>query len=82
MGKKNRKGISKPKMPSSGIRWYSRKRQLIVRLRMKIRRWEKNQADEFKKEVGKSRNNWNVTGLKRHLNLLEHLIEQGPKKRG
>jgi hypothetical protein len=79
--KKGKGGGTKTPKTSSGIRWYSRKGKQILRLKMKIARWERNQLNEMKKKAGESRNNWDTAGLKRHLKLLEELISQGPKRR-
>lgn len=66
---------------SSGKGRVARARQALVRTKMKIARWKKNQTDEKKVAAGKSRSNWNTEGLERHLRTLEKIIKQGPKKK-
>ena len=85
MGKKKsggKKGVKRQRKHrvSSGKRRVSKARQELCRVKMKIKRWEKNQTDEKKKEAGKSRNGWDTTGLKKRVKQLEGHIKKGPKK--
>jgi len=85
MGKKNaggRKGAKRPRKHrvSSGKRRVSRARQELCRVKMKIKRWQKNQTEETKVAAGKSRNGWDTTGLEKRIKQLESTIKKGPKK--
>ena len=57
--------------PSSGQDKARRHKRTIRLLQKKIARWERNQANPQKVAAGKSRNNWNTSGMKSHLALLE-----------
>ena len=56
--------------PSSGMDKVRRNRRTIRRLKMKIARWERNQSNPKKVAAGKSRDGWNVAGLKKQLAAL------------
>ena len=65
------KGKSRNFKPSSGLLKVRRNKRAVRKIKMKIARWERNQTNAKKVAAGKSRNNWNTTGLKSHLALLE-----------
>lgn len=78
-GGKGKKRQRKPRT-SSGKRRVSRARQALLRLRMKIKRWKKNQTDEKKVQAGKGCRGWDTTGLEKHMEHLKKVIKKGPKK--
>lgn len=56
---------------SSGKRPQRRLNAAVRKTKMKIARWERNQANPEKKKAGKFRKGWNTDGLKKHLEMLE-----------
>ena len=77
MGKKgNQKGGSN-KLPkfSGGKRHQARARREILRLKMKIKRWEKYAAEG--KKASKSRpKDWNTEGLQKALAFQERILKK------
>jgi len=89
MPKKTASTISKT---SSGGRRRSRARAELRRVKMKIARWERYKEEgkpawtAAKEKKKKSRpttvsryNNWDTAGLKKHMKVLEGIIDQGKK---
>ena len=56
--------------PSSGMDKVRKNRRAIRKLKMKIARWIRNQANPKKVAAGKSRNGWNTSGLQKQLAAL------------
>jgi len=65
------KSSSRKYKPSSGMLKARKNKRAIRRIGMKIARWERNKSNPQKVAAGKSRNNWNTTGLKKQLESLE-----------
>lgn len=84
MGKKagGKKGCKRQRAhrTSSGKKRVARARQELTRVKMKIKRWQKNQTDEKKKKAGESRKGWDTTGLEKRVKQLESRIKLGPKR--
>jgi len=75
---------------SSGTGRMAKARQVLRRLRMKIKRWKKNQTESSKvpkwsKDQSprkRSRHNgWDTSGLERHAQLQEEIIKRGKTKK-
>ena len=86
---KSKGGSSTPKV-SSGNKRMNKAKKALMRLKMKIARWKRNQENPAKNRVlskgqnacYRSRhNNWNTDGLKKHAKLLEEVIGMGKTKK-
>lgn len=85
---KKRKSKQKHSLSSGGGR-RSRALKAIVRIKMKIKRWERYQSEieagtrpAYTLKRGKKKgetvaSRWNTTGLKSHLSSLEGIVKQG-----
>ncbi len=91
MGKKKGKGGgNKISKSSSGKRRMARASKALRRIMMKIARWERYLEEgkpswtAAQEKDGKSRNrsrynNWDTTGLKKHADVLQAIIDKGRK---
>lgn len=73
MGKKKLKREHKT---SKGLRRASRARKQLQRTKMKIKRWQRY-AQEGKPTNSKMRHGWDVSGLQKHVSLLESIVKRG-----
>jgi hypothetical protein len=81
-GKKKKDDKSKRiKKISSGNKYLAKCRRQLMRLEMKIQRWENNQANPKKEKAGKSRNGWDTSGLEKHHAFLTKQIAKGKRKK-
>lgn len=87
---KGSKGTTKTKSTSKGMRRCIRAKRALMRLTMKIARWECNQKNPEKvskwnrKQNPRRRSrhdNWNTEGLKRYAVVLQSVIDKGRKVR-
>jgi len=75
---------------SSGMNIIWKARQAIRRIEKKIARWKRNQTNPNKKSawtkhqnphLSSRHDNWNTSGLERHIQLLQNIIKKGPKRK-
>lgn len=93
MGKKGKGGggkTTKVVKTSGGMRRAIRAKRALMRITMKIARWKRNQEDKTKVSKWDKKQNvrlrprhneWNIDGLKRHVEVLKKIIAQGRKVR-
>ena len=91
MGKKKGGGskvTTKIKKTSGGMRRYVRAKLALMRITMKIARWERNRDNHEKmSKWGKKQNphrrarhnEWNTEGLKKHAITLQKIVDAGRK---
>lgn len=79
MGKRSSNSSSKVPGSSKGLSQQADARRRAQRLSMKIARWERNQSDPMKERAGKSRKNWDTSGMKAHLAVLKKIISKPAK---
>jgi hypothetical protein len=87
---KGKGGVSKTPNFSGGMRRCVRAKRALMRITMKIARWERNQekpekVSKWSRKQNPQRrsrhNEWNTEGLKRHVNTLQSIVSQGQKVR-
>ena len=90
MGKSKGKSGTKTPKTSSGNRRMSRAKKALMRLKMKIARWKRNEQNPEKDRVVKKgqnacyrsrHNEWNTAGLEKHAKVLEEIIKMGKTKK-
>ena len=88
--KKGKGGTSTVARTSGGMKRCTRAKRALKRIMMKIARWERNQNNlEKVSKWGKKQNphrrsrhnEWNTDGLKRHIAILQSVINKGRKVR-
>lgn len=75
---------------SKGLSRMQRARQVLRKILQKIKRWEKNQQNpnkrsqwdkEQKPHLRSRHNGWDITGLKKHAELLQEIIKRGKTRK-
>ncbi len=92
MGKKktggSNKGTTKIKKTSGGMRRCIRAKRALMRITMKIARWERNKDNpekvskwdrKQKPRLRPRHNEWNTEGLKKHAAILQKIVDKGRK---
>ncbi len=77
MGKK-KISTTKTSSISSGKRRISRWKKMLRRTNMKIARFKRYKEEGKKTAKKSSRRGWSITGLEKHVALLQGYIKKGP----